>query len=127
MNNSELHFRANGKLLLTSEYLVLHGAEALALPLKYGQTLTVEETNTKELEWIANLPNKNWFKVRFNNKLAIIEATNNYLGEATQKLLEASAIIGRFTPISLMGKRVTTQLDFPKDWGFGSSSTIYRS
>lgn len=119
-----LHFKANGKLLLTSEYLVLHGASALALPLKYGQTLTIEETNSKELEWIANLPNKNWFKAKYDHKLEIIEATNSYLGEATKKLLEAAVIIGKFNTFDFIGKRVTTQLDFQKDWGFGSSSTI---
>ena len=35
-------FYAHGKLLITSEYLVLDGAEALALPTVYGQSLEVE-------------------------------------------------------------------------------------
>lgn len=117
-------YRANGKLLLTSEYLVLHGAEAIALPLKFGQTLTIVENDTKELEWIANLPDKNWFRVRFDSKLDIIEATNGYLAEATKKLLEAALIIGNLSTFDFVGKQITTQLDFPKDWGFGSSSTI---
>ncbi|MBP8849026.1 MAG: hypothetical protein KBG80_00585 [Breznakibacter sp.] len=119
-----LHFRANGKILITSEYLVLHGAKALALPLKYGQTLTVESNDSKELEWIANLPDKNWFRVKFDSKLAIVEASNNYLAEATQKLIEAAVIIGKLNTFDFIGKRIITQLDFQKDWGFGSSSTI---
>ena len=35
--------RANGKLLLTAEYLVLDGAEAIALPCKYGQRMRVTQ------------------------------------------------------------------------------------
>ena len=34
-------FHANGKLLLTSEYYVLEGAKALALPTQLGQNLIV--------------------------------------------------------------------------------------
>ena len=37
-------FYSNGKLLITGEYLVLDGAKAFALPTKFGQKLTIEET-----------------------------------------------------------------------------------
>ena len=36
------NYHANGKFLLTGEYLVLRGALALALPLKFGQSMSVE-------------------------------------------------------------------------------------
>ena len=39
-------YRANGKLLLTGEYLVLKGALALAMPLKLGQSLEVLQIET---------------------------------------------------------------------------------
>lgn len=45
-------FYSHGKFLLTGEYLVLEGALALALPLKLGQTMTVEtfpETSPNEI------------------------------------------------------------------------------
>ncbi len=41
-------YYAHGKLLISGEYLVLSGAEALAVPLKKGQWLEVEEANRKE-------------------------------------------------------------------------------
>ncbi|PIZ07449.1 MAG: GHMP kinase, partial [Flavobacteriaceae bacterium CG_4_10_14_0_8_um_filter_34_31] len=44
-------FYGNGKLLLTSEYLVLDGAKALAIPTKYGQYLEVEKLSEKVLLW----------------------------------------------------------------------------
>ena len=34
-----IRFQAHGKLLLSAEYMVMHGATALAVPLKKGQTL----------------------------------------------------------------------------------------
>ncbi len=37
-----LSFSARGKLLLSAEYLVARGALALALPVRFGQTLTIE-------------------------------------------------------------------------------------
>jgi mevalonate kinase len=40
-------FYSHGKLLISSEYAVLDGAQALALPTKFGQTLKVESTSKK--------------------------------------------------------------------------------
>ena len=39
-------FESNGKILLTSEYLVLDGAISLALPSKLTQKLFVEEIDS---------------------------------------------------------------------------------
>ena len=44
-------YYANGKLLLTGEYLVLDGALAIALPTKLGQSLTVESNQIQKLVW----------------------------------------------------------------------------
>ena len=38
-----MHFHANGKLLISGEYLVLDGALALAVPTRFGQNLQVTE------------------------------------------------------------------------------------
>ncbi|MEQ3661167.1 MAG: GHMP kinase, partial [Flavobacterium sp.] len=35
-------YYSNGKLLLTGEYVVLDGAKALAVPTKFGQSLSIE-------------------------------------------------------------------------------------
>ena len=69
-------FHANGKLLITGEYLVLKGALALAVPLNKGQTLTVDESNESGLHWRAEIPNGFWFEVKFNDKLTILETTD---------------------------------------------------
>ena len=36
-------YYSNGKLLLTGEYVVLDGAESLAVPTRFGQNLVVNE------------------------------------------------------------------------------------
>jgi hypothetical protein len=46
-------FYSNGKLLLTGEYVVLDGAEALALPTRFGQNLKVKQGVTQELKWLS--------------------------------------------------------------------------
>ena len=56
-------FYSNGKLLLTGEYVVLDGAKSLALPTKYGQSLTIEEIDQQILLW-KSLDHKGsiWFE-----------------------------------------------------------------
>ena len=36
-------FFSHGKLLLTSEYMILDGALAFAIPTQFGQKLTIQE------------------------------------------------------------------------------------
>ena len=73
-------FYSNGKLLITSEYVVLDGAKALALPTKFGQNLIVEKGKNKEIVWKSfDKDNSIWFnetllfseiieKIAFENK-----------------------------------------------------------
>ena len=44
-------FKSNGKILLTSEYLVLDGAKAIALPSKLTQDLYIEQCDKEIIEW----------------------------------------------------------------------------
>ena len=46
-------FESNGKILLTSEYLVLDGAISLALPSNLTQELFVEEIDDDYLHWVG--------------------------------------------------------------------------
>ena len=59
-------YRSNGKLLLTGEYVVLDGANALAIPTKYGQSLTVEPNDSNTIVWKSyNELDKVWFEDEF--------------------------------------------------------------
>ena len=44
-------YYSHGKLLLSGEYLVLVGAQALAVPCKMGQSLEFEANDSKILKW----------------------------------------------------------------------------
>ena len=119
-------FHAHGKLLLTAEYFVLDGATALAVPVKFGQSLTVEKQNEdKNLHWASLDENgKTWFKATFDP--ATFEATKNTdkkLAERlTQIFCEAKKQTGNQLPTA--GYRMRTELGFPKNWGLGTSSTL---
>ena len=123
-----MDFKTNssGKILLTSEYVILKGALALAIPTKFKQSLTFVKNKTKKLIWNSyNSKNKIWFNCEFNlPDLKFINTNNNKKGEILQSiLLSAGKINPSFLSI-FSGGIVTTKLDFPNEWGLGSSSTL---
>ena len=61
-----IKFRANAKLLLTGEYLVLLGAKAIALPLRFGQELTILPGDGQHISWESEDINGCWFSATFN-------------------------------------------------------------
>ncbi|HAI79639.1 MAG TPA: 30S ribosomal protein S6, partial [Chryseobacterium sp.] len=67
-----------GKLLLTSEYVVLDGALALAVPTKWGQEFFFEENGdgNSMVFWEAYHQNILWLKAEINYKTWEIAATN---------------------------------------------------
>ena len=111
-------YHANGKLLLTGEYFILDGAVGLALPTKFGQSLSVEASAEKGIFWNSiDHENKVWLEVQFSESLEIISTSNNGIAETLQNILLKSQI-------SNLKSQITTILDFPNDWGLGSSSTL---
>jgi mevalonate kinase len=132
-------YHSNGKFLLTGEYLVLKGALALALPLKLGQSMSVEtfpETSPNEIiassetfretsiQWNAYKPDGPWFSVTLNpNNLEIIDSDDQPKAEKLRQILQA---VKQLNPKAFEGKslKFTTRLDFDPNWGLGSSSTL---
>ena len=120
------HYQAHGKFLLTGEYLVLKGTLSLALPLKLGQSLEVEqlETNNNRLHWEAYQPEGKWFSVILNRDN--LESFSTDDPEKASRLCEILQAIKRLNPKAFEGKdlQFTTRLDFNPNWGLGSSSTL---
>ena len=117
-------YRANGKLLLTGEYLVLKGALALALPTKFGQSMTVRRCEQNDIiEWIAHRPFGHlWFSATFNIDLDVLTSDDP---AKAQKLSEILKAVRKLNPSSFnQGLRFETRLDFDPEWGLGSSSTL---
>lgn len=116
-------FRANGKLLLTGEYLVLKGALALALPTRFGQTMTVETVCTPSLQWDAYKPDAKWFSATLNpDTLAVMETDDPAKAEKLSQILQAVKTLNHNA--FEQGLRFETRLDFDPEWGLGSSSTL---
>ncbi|NAY92123.1 GHMP kinase [Muricauda sp. JGD-17] len=119
-------FYSNGKLLLSGEYAILDGALGLAVPTKYGQSLKVTSMASGLLEW-TSLDEKNtaWFQGRFDLKsLSVISSSDKAVSAAlTKLLLEAKSQNPSFL-YSSKGVRIETKIDFPREWGLGSSSTL---
>ena len=117
-------YHSYGKFLLTGEYLVLKGALALALPLKLGQTLTVETVCTPSLQWNAYKPDGSWFSVTLNpENLEIIDSDDRPKAEKLRQILQA---VKQLNPNVFEGNNLifNTHLDFDPNWGLGSSSTL---
>ena len=116
-------YYSHGKFLLTGEYLVLKGALALALPLKLGQSLTIETVCTPSLQWNAYKPNGPWFSVTMNpENLEIINSDDQPKAEKLSEILKA---VKQLNPAAFKDSLCfETRLDFDPNWGLGSSSTL---
>ena len=117
-------FRANGKLLISGEYTILDGSLSLALPTKKGQVLHYEYINQDILHWRSlDVKGETWFEVKFKGTgLSILDSSDDRKAEMLKKILLAAASLSDKVN-ELMGE-VTTALEFPTDWGLGSSSTL---
>lgn len=117
-------FHSNGKLLISGEYLVLDGALSLALPCKFGQYLNFTEDSNGTLEWISKDMNDTiWFTAYFEAKTLKVLKTSNYNTVKWVKKILEFCNKNSLTNKSLKGK-IECKLEFPNNWGLGSSSTL---
>jgi mevalonate kinase len=120
-------YRSNGKLLLTAEYVVLDGANALALPTNYGQSLTVEPFDKPQLNWKSiNHKGEIWFEALLPLEKITSDFSNSYsdLEKRVIEILHSAIQLNSEFLKNDSGFKVTTKLDFPNNWGLGSSSTL---
>lgn len=119
-------FQAHGKLLLTAEYFVLDGAKALAVPVKYGQSLTVgKEEEVEILQWKSVDEKGNlWFEASFHPETFEPQNfTDKKLADRlTQIFCEAKKLNG--DQLRAQNFKLETRLEFPNNWGLGTSSTL---
>ncbi len=114
-------FYAHGKLLLTGEYAVLSGAEALAMPTAKGQILHYQ-AGSNGLEWRSYSQNDDlWFSARFDAGGKIINSSHADTAHQLQRLLQKAV---ECSDRPFPGGKASTHLEFPQDWGLGSSSTL---
>jgi len=105
--------------MLFGEYLVLKGADCLAFPLKFGQTLTVNQSD--QFKWESYSKNNLWFHLTMNDDLEIIETNNPEVAEILRKLY---LVIRDEYPHLSFNQNFKAEANFELNWGLGSSSTL---
>lgn len=119
-------FYSHGKLLITGEYYVLHGAMAFAIPLKLGQGMDVEliDDGRDLIYWTTTVKGKSWFNAIFSKvDLSIVDTNNIKSSDYIQKLLRFVKDKSKALKVS-QSVRISANVEFPMDWGLGSSSTL---
>jgi mevalonate kinase len=120
-------FYSNGKLLITGEYTVLDGAEALALPTKFGQSLEVEAKDSNFVKWVSyDADGSVWFDEAFPVEAIISNQSSSDKPEVTTliHILHKAHLANPSVLKNKEGFAVSTRLTFPRHWGLGTSSTL---
>ncbi|TPN86121.1 GYDIA family GHMP kinase [Aquimarina algicola] len=121
-------FYSHGKLLLTGEYLVLDGVPALAIPTKKGQWLFIEEIEGDDMLWQSYDENGNcWFETRFvfdDDGIKEANTTESDVSKTLIEILTAAKVLNTNFLSTKKGYKVESRLEFNREWGLGSSSTL---
>lgn len=124
---NSLSFHANGKLLLSGEYFVLDGAEAIGLPCRFGQTLSINPHHSNDFIFWKSKTNEGnvWFECVFKKSdISTLKTSDPKTSKVLQNiLLQAQSLNAAFLK-SKTSLAVETHLEFPRLWGLGSSSTL---
>lgn len=117
-------FYSHGKLLLSGEYVVLDGALALAIPTKFGQSLSIKPIEETKLVWQSfDENNEVWFENEF--ELNQFKPKNeDALSKRLSQILNATKNLNPEFLNTQQGFNIKTNLEFPKNWGLGTSSTL---
>ena len=105
--------------------MVLDGATALAIPTKYRQSLEVSASKKEGIHWKSfNEKGAVWFEEIFSQKSLKTSNLENTFSKTLSKILcEAKKLNPSFLSED-KGFSISTKLDFPRDWGLGTSSTL---
>lgn len=119
-------FHAHGKVLITGEYAVLDGAQALALPTCLGQSLTLcdgpQSASTPYLHWRAyDQAQHLWLEASFD--LTTLSSSTPDAADLQHILQQARKLNPQFLKLD-QAIEATSHLEFDRNWGLGSSSTL---
>ena len=120
-------FYSNGKLLITGEYVVLDGAQALALPTKFGQNLIVSEGKNNTITWTSYDSDESiWFEsiISFESIITKEVFEEDKIKTTLVEILHHTYLLNSNFLNQSEGYDIKTKLTFPKFWGLGTSSTL---
>ncbi len=128
MSKTTNTYYSNGKLLISGEYFVLKGALALAVPVRYGQRLTVNDHSDKKsnlIHWKSRYLNKPWFEgTLFADSLSWKMSNNHNMADFLSLILKQARRLNPEFLESAPEKDILSQVDFDINWGLGSSSSL---
>lgn len=116
-----------GKLMLTSEYFAIDGALVLAVPTRLGQEFFFEEKDDHRslIFWEALHQNTPWLKAVIDYKTWQILETN--IPASAEFILKTLQNVQQLSVTKFKNDftyHLRTNLQFPADFGLGSSSTL---
>ena len=125
MTLTEQEYYSNGKLLITSEYLVLKGATALAVPVQFGQRLTVSANDSDHCDFSTLVINEEWLKCKYDlNDFSNIFSSDSSRSEFIDLLMNKAYLLNPNIFDKLKGFDLVSSLNFNINWGLGSSSSL---
>lgn len=121
-----MKFYSHGKLLISGEYLVLKGALSLAVPVNFGQTMDILETDDNStLTWESYEYNRLWFKALYDiHTLEITYSTETKIAEKLGRILQAARQLNAGFFEKQGRVKVVVKTGFDLTWGLGSSSGL---
>lgn len=122
-------FYSHGKLLISGEYAVLDGARGLAVPTRRGQWLDVTPGKGPGLHWVSrDADGSPWLEAFFEPEGLVPHLAEGPFPKDPKtgllRILQATIALNPGFSSVCTGKTVETQLEFPRPWGLGSSSTL---
>lgn len=103
----------------------MYGALSLALPLRYGQEMCVDQTDSGFLEWAGYDINGLWFKGGYDlPSLSLLETNDREKALLLQKILRTADQQSGGLIRKNSGLVINTRANFNRRWGLGTSSTL---
>jgi len=119
-------YYGNGKILLTGEYLVMDGAKAISLPVKFGQHSVVRENETEPgiIHWKAKEHDMVWFESSLD--LSTLKVLSSTHGPTTNMITDILLTLQEEYPSFVHFESLSFEhtVNFPLSWGLGSSSSL---
>ncbi len=122
------YFYGKGKILLSGEYFILDGACSIALPTALGQSLSVKYRRSfdPKLYWKAlDSKGNTWFEATFEFwHFSCLDHKDNAYAKKLEHILNMVRSQNKHFLRDGVDVFVETKLEFPMDWGLGSSSSL---
>jgi len=112
--------------MITGEYAALDGAKVLSVPTKKGQKITIKNSRGSDLIWESlDHEGKKWFNSQISlYDFSAVNTSDEEKSKYLQNILKNAVRLNSEFLSKWNGFKAITKLDFPTDWGLGSSATL---